>query len=157
MLDNTSSQASKFRTRNRVEINDDSHGNYNTNSQIRFKTSIQKSGLCDYNVAYILVEGTILVANTAATGAAANKNDIEVIFKHCTPFTDCLSEIDITLIYNAKKINIVMPMYNLTQYSYNYSKTSGSLWQYRDEPALNDNDGIVNFRGNSACLNLDKK
>ena len=48
-------------------------------------------------------------------------------------------------------------MYNLTQYSYNYSKTSGSLWQHRDEPALNDNDGIINFRGNSVSLNLDKK
>ena len=55
--------------------------------------------------------------------------EIKVIFKNCAPFINCKSEINNTEIYNAKDINIVMPMYNLIEYSDSYSKTSGSLWQ----------------------------
>ena len=59
-------------------------------------------------------------------------------FKNCAPFTNCISEINITQVDNAKDIDIVMPMYNLIEYSNNYAKTSGSLWQYfRDEPDNN--------------------
>ena len=59
-----------------------------------------------------------------------------VIFKNCAPFTNCISEINNTQVDNAKDINIVMPMYNLIEYSDNYAKTSGSLWQYcKDIPA----------------------
>ena len=61
-----------------------------------------------------------------------------VICKNCAPFTNCISEISNTQIDNAKHIDVVMPVYNLIEYSDNYSKTSGSLWQYyRDDP--NDN------------------
>ena len=72
LIDDTSNQPSKFRTRTWVEINDESRGVYNVNSQIKFKTTMLKSSLCDYSGAYILVNGTITVNNTAAAGANAN-------------------------------------------------------------------------------------
>ena len=115
--DNTLNEPSKFRTRNWIEINDESRGAYNDNSQIKFKTTIIKSSLCDYKDAYILVEGTITVNNTSAQGVAANNTNKEVIFKNCGPFTNCISEINNTQIDNAKDIDIVMPMYNLIEYS----------------------------------------
>ena len=127
LIDDTPNQPSKFRTRNWVEINDESREAYNVNSQIKFKTTMLKSSLCDYSDAYILVKGTISVNNTAAAGAAVNNNDKKVIFKHCAPFTNCISEINNTQIDNAKDIDIVMPMYNLIEYSDNYAKTTGSL------------------------------
>ena len=73
--DNTPNQPFKFRTRNWIEINDESRGIYNVNSQIKFKTIMLKSSLCDYSDAYILVKGTITVNNTAAQGAAANNTN----------------------------------------------------------------------------------
>ena len=126
--EDASNQPSKFRTRNWVEINDESRGVYNVNSQIKLKTTMLKSSLCDYSDAYILVKGTISVNNTAAAGAAVNNNNNKkVIFKNCAPFTNCISEIHNTQIYNAKDIDIVMPMYNLIEYSDSYAKTTGSL------------------------------
>ena len=145
LIDDTSNQPSKFRTKNRVEINDESRGAYNVNSHIKFKTTMLKSSLCDYSDAYIIVKGTITVNDTANAGAAANNTNKKVIFKNCAPFTNCISEINNTQADNAKDIDIVMPMYNLIEYSDNYAKTSGSLWQYcLDKPALN-NGAIVDF------------
>ena len=69
------------------------------------------------------------VGNTE-TAAAQNNNDRQVVFKNCAPFTRCISKINNTQVDNAKDIDVVMPMYNLTQYSDNYSKTSGSLRRY---------------------------
>ena len=115
LIDNTSNQPSKFRTRNWVEINDESRGAYNVNSQIKFKTTMLKSNLCDYSDAYILVQGTISVNNTAVAGAANNTNR-KVVFKNCAPFTNCITKINNTQIDNAKDIDIVMPMYNLIEY-----------------------------------------
>ena len=146
--DNTLNQPSKFRTRNWVEINDESRGAFNVNSQIKFKTTMLKSSLCDYSDAYILVKGTISVNNTAAQGAAANNTNKKVIFKNCAPFTNCISEINNMQIDNAKDIDIVMPMYNLIEYSDNYAKTTGSLWQCcKDIPTrnANANDEITEF------------
>ena len=144
--DDTLNQPSKFRTRNWVEINDESRGAYNVNSQIKFKTTMLKSSLCDYRDTYILVKGTINVNNTAAQGAAVNNTNKKVIFKNCDPFTNCISEINNTQIDNAKDIDIVMPMCNLIEYSDNYAKTTGSLWKYcKDIPARNANDEIVIF------------
>ena len=146
LIDDTPNQPSKFRTRNLVEINDESRGAYNVNSQIKFKTTMLKSSLCDHSDAYILVKGTISVNNTAAQGAAANNTNRKVIFKNCAPFTNCISEINNTQIDNAKDIDIVMPMYNLIEYSDNYAKTTGSLRQYcKDTPALNANGEIIIF------------
>ena len=148
--DNTLNQPSKFRTRNWVEINDESRGAYNVNSQIKFKTTMLKSSLCDYSDAYILVKETIIVNNTAAQGAAPDSSNKKVIFKNCAPFTNCISEINNTQIDNAKDIDILMPMYNLIEYSDNYAKTTGSLWQYcKDIPARNNNDEIVAFAMNN--------
>ena len=150
LIDDASHQPSKFRTRNWVEINDESRGAYNVNSQIKFKTTMLKSSLCDYSDVYILVKGTINVNNTAAQGAAANNTNKKVIFKNCAPFTNCISEINNTEIDNAKDINIVTPMYNLFEYSDSYAKTTGSLWQYsKDIPAQNNNDEIVAFAANN--------
>ena len=105
-----------------------------------------KSSLCDYSDAYILVKGTISVNNTAAAAAAANNTNKKVICKNCAPFTNCISEINNTQIDNAKDIDTVMPMYNLIEYSDNYAKTTGSLWQYcKDIPALNANDDSIIF------------
>ena len=148
LIDDTSNQPSKFRTRNWVEINDESRGAYNVNSQIKFKTTMLKSSLCDYRDAYILVKGTISANNTAAAGVAANNINKEVIFKNCAPFTNCISEINNTQIDNAKDLDIVMPMYNLIEYSDNYAKTTGSLWQYcKDIPALNADVEITKLTG----------
>ena len=119
LIDNTSTQPSKFRTRNWVEINDESRGAYNVNSQIKFKTTMLKSSLCHYSDAYILVKGTISANSTAAAGAAVNNNDRKVIFKNCAPFTNCISEINNTQIDNGKGVDIVMPMCNLIEYSDN--------------------------------------
>ena len=126
LLDKTSNQPSKFKTKNWVEINNESRGTYNTNSQIKFKTTMPKSSLCDYSDGYILVKGTITVPNIAAAGADAN-NVKKVTFKNCPPFINRISEINNTQVDNAKDIDIVMPMYSLIEYSDNYSKISGSL------------------------------
>ena len=88
----------------------------------------------------------------------ADERNEEVIFKNCTSFTDCVSEKDNTQVNDAKDLDVVVPMYNLIEYSDNYSKTSGGLWQYhRDEPALDNNGNIVNFPGNSASFNFKLK
>ena len=79
----------------------------------------------------------------------------KVIFKNCTPFINCISEIDNTQVDNAKGINIVMPMYNLIEYRDNYSKTSGILWQYcKYIPAVNNNGDIVEFNGLMQLIHL---
>ena len=85
-----------------------------------------RSSLCNYNDAYVLVIATITLPNTAAAGAAAN-NRRNIIIKNCAPFTDCISETNNTQTNNAKDIDISMSMYNLIEYSDNYSKTTGSL------------------------------
>ena len=97
LIDDASNQPSKFRTRNWVEINDESRGAYNVNSQVKFKTTMLKSSLCGYSDAYILVKGTITIAGAGADAAAiqADERDKVVIFKNCAPFTNCISEINL--------------------------------------------------------------
>ena len=139
LLGTESNKPSKFRTKNWVEINDDISGAYSPNKQIRFKTAMLRSSLCNYSN----VKGNITVNNTADAGAAANHTNKKVIFKNCAPFTNCISKINNTQIDNSEYTDIVMPMYNLIEYSNNYSKTSGNLWQYcKDIPAVNNNDDI---------------
>ena len=104
---------------------------------MRFKTTISKSSLCDYSDAYILVKGKITItgAGPNAAGRQADERDKGVAFKNCAPFTACKGNINNIEIDNCRDINIIMPMYNLIEYSDNYAKTSGSLWQYyRDQP-----------------------
>ena len=131
LLDTESNQPSKFRTRHWVEINDESRGTY-TSIDIKFETTMLRSNLCDYAGAYILVKGTITITGAGDDDAAKRLDERKkcAIFKNCAPFTKCISRINNTDIYNAQDIDIVMPMYNLIEYSDNYSKTLGSLWQY---------------------------
>ena len=125
---------------------------YNGGNQIRFKTSMLHSSLCDYSDAYILVKGFIKVAQeTAATSNNANEN---IIFKNCAPFTYCISRLNNTHIDDAHDIDVVIPMYDLIEYFDNYSKTSGILWQYcRHEPALANNGDVTDFNSNNADIN----
>ena len=104
-----------------------SKGSYG-NTNIRFKTSIIRSNLCDYSDSYILVKGTMAVPYTAVAAAAVNNTNKKVIFKNCAPFTVCITPISNTQIDDAQKLDVVMTMYNLIEYSDAYSKTSGSLW-----------------------------
>ena len=103
MTDDASNQLSKFKTKTWVEINDESRGTNNVNSQIKFKTTMLKSSLCDYSDPYILVKGTTAVNNTAAADADGNNTNKKVIIKNCAPFTNCISEIDNTQVDNAKR------------------------------------------------------
>ena len=129
-------------TKDWVEINDESRGTYNVNSQIKFKTTMLRSSLCDYSDAYTLGKGKITItgARNDAADKRAGERDKGVAFKNCAPFTNCISEINNTQIDNARDIDIVMLMYNLIEYSDN-SETYGSLWEYyRDGP----NNSIFN-------------
>ena len=112
LIDDTPNEPSKFRTRNLVEINDESRGTYNVNSQIKFKTTMLKSSLCDYSDAYIFVKGTITIEGAGNDAAArqADERNKGVIFKNCAPFINCISEINNTQIDNSKDIDIVMLM-----------------------------------------------
>ena len=157
LLDKELNQTSKFRTRNWVEINDESRETY-TSNDIRFKTTMIRSSLCDYADAYILVKGTITITGNAGAepnpdaprtaaqllaARQADERDKGVTFKNCAPFTKCISRINNTDTDNPQDLDIVMPMYNLIEYTNNYSKTSGSLWQYyKDVP----NDNIADFK-----------
>ena len=97
-----------------------------------------------------LLKRNITVNNTAAAGDAANNTNKKVIFKSCALSTN-ISEINNTQVENANDFDMVMSMYNLIEYSDNYSKTSGSLWQYfKDIPAVNDSGNIVEFNGANA-------
>ena len=102
MLNDASSKPSKFRTRIWAEINDDIRGTYSPNKQIRFKTAMRRSSLCDYSGACILVKGNISVNYNAGAGVAANNTNKKVIFKNCAPFTNCISKINNTQIDNAE-------------------------------------------------------
>ena len=142
LLNNESTQPTKFRIRNWVEINDDSRGT-STGNSIKFKTTMLRSKLSNYADAYIFVKGTITITGAGDDDAArpADERYKGVIFKNCAPFVSCINRINNTEIDNAKDIDIVMPMYNLIEYSDNYSKTSGTLWQYyKDDP----NNNLVN-------------
>ena len=150
-LNDESNKPSKFRKRNWVEINDNIRGACSPNKQIRIKTAMLRSSLCDYSDAYILIKENITVKNAIAAGAAAGNAAEKVIFKNCASFTNCVSKINNTEIDNVQYIDIVMPMYNLIEYSDNYSKTSGSFWQYcKEKPAVNNEGNIVDFNGVNA-------
>ena len=136
LLDSTPNQPTNCRIKIFFEINDGARGTYNTNSQIKFKTSMLKSILCHYSDAYILVSATITVTGEEADDVAKRADEREKVkSKSSAPYTDCISEINNTQIDNAEYLDVVMLFHNLIEHCDNYSKTSGSLWQYyRDEP-----------------------
>ena len=142
LLDNASNQPFKFRTINWLEINDESRGTY-TGNNIKFKTTMLGFNLWDYADSYILVKGTITITGAGNNDIARQVDEIDkgITFKNCAPFIKCINRVNNTETDNAKDIDILMPMYNLTEYSDNYSKTSGSLRQYyKDDPNNNLTD-----------------
>ena len=123
-------QVPRFVTKKWVEIYDESGGTYNVNKEIRFKTPMLRSDLCDYNDAYIVATDKITVTNPNN-----NPYDKKLALRNNAPFFSCTSKINNFLIDAAEDLDVVMPMYNLLLYSENYRKISGSLFNYyRDEP-----------------------
>ena len=142
--DNESEQLSKFVTREYVRV-DSLINTYDENKSIRFKTPMLKSSLCDYSDAYILVKGTTTV-NGVVNGAENDRTrrNRPLILKNNAPFVSCITRINGELIEDADDLDIVMPIYNLLEYSKNYRKTLGSLHNYyRDE--LSDDNNPDNF------------
>ena len=137
LLGTTPDEVPRFITKKWIEVHDQS-GNaedrYKPSKQIRFKTSMLRSDLCDFSDAYIVVKGDITLKKDVDKGFIDVSNR-SLAFKNNAPFTNCISKINNVLIDNAEDLDIVMPMYNLLEYSKNYRKTTGSLWNYyRDEP-----------------------
>ena len=126
---------SKFVTRKWSIVNDQSNVNYDVGNKIIYNTDVLKSNLCDFNDAYILVRGDITVIAVPAT---------QVSFKNCATFTKCITKIDGTTIHDAEDLDSVKPMYNLIEYSSNYSETRGSLWFHSKDEATNFNNDIEN-------------
>ena len=120
----------RFVTKKWIEVYDQSEKNYNPSKEIRIKTLMLRSDLCDFSDAYIVVKGDINVTNP--NNAKRNKS---ATFKNNAPFINCITKINGIKIDNVEDSDVVMPMYNLLEYSKNYKKTTGSLWNYyRDEP-----------------------
>ena len=145
--DNENKVLSKFVTREYVRINS-LLNTYNENKLIRFKTPMLRSSLCDYSDAYILFKGTITVTAPGANNGANNirdKKNRPLILKNNAPFVSCITRINGELIEDADDLDIVMPMYNLLEYSKNYRKTIRSLYNYyRDELTNDGNDNFNN-------------
>ena len=144
--DNENKQLSKFVTRKYVKVKSLSNA-YNENKSIRFKTPTLRSSLCDYSDAYILVKGTIMVTVAGVNNNANNirdKRNRPLILKNNAQFVSCITRINGELIEDTDDLDIVMPIYNLLEYSKNYGKTIGSLYNYyRDE--LSDDADDNNF------------
>ena len=137
----------RFTTTKWVEVHNQSgraHDRYKPNKQIRFKTSMLRSDLCDYSDVYIVVKGTITV-----TDSDNDAYDKKLTLKNNTTFSSWILKINNTLIDNAEDLDIVMPMYNLLEYSKNYGKTTGSFWNYyRDEPnkeSTGGGNGVIKY------------
>ena len=138
LLGSESENLSKFVTREYVRVNSLSN-TYNENKSIRFKTPMLQSDLCDYADAYILVNGTITVTAAAGANNIRDKKNRKLILKNNAPFVSCITRINGELIEDADDLDIVMPMYNLLEYSKNYRKTIGSLYNYYRDELTNDN------------------
>ena len=148
LLDTTFGNVPSFITKNWIEVYDQSgtaENRYKPSKQIRFKTSMLRSDLCDYSDAYIVVKGDITVLR--GNNDAYEK---KLAFKNNAPFISCISKIYNTLIDNAEDLDVLMPMYNLIEYSKNCRKTTGTLWNYyRDEPNSGAEGGVDYYIKNS--------
>ena len=109
-----------------------------------------RASLCYYSDVYIHFKGAITVPDTSIAAAPVNNTNKKVTFKNYSWFTNCISKVDHPQVDDALDIDQVMSMYYLIEYSGVYSKTPESLWQYnRDEPALDNNNNIINFSANN--------
>ena len=138
LLNVSDNENSKFATKKWYIVDNESKGNYSHENSIKFLTSSLESRLCDYFEACILVTRNINV-----TGG---NNNTKVAFKNCAPFKNCRTELYDTFVDYADFINITMPMYNLIEYSDNYSDTSGSLWDLKKDEI----EGYVDLTINNA-------
>ena len=141
LLNDSDNESSKFATGKWYIINNQDNGQYErgneNDSTIRFETKVIKSNLCDYSDTYILVTRDIKVENVAA--------DTNVAFKNCAPFTRCGTHINDEHVETAENLDIIMPMYNLIEYSDNYSDSFGSLHQFkREESQMNNDENPLN-------------
>ena len=137
LLGTTPNEMPRFITKIWVEVHDQSGSGddrYKPSKQIRFKTSMLRSDLCDFSDAYIVVKGDITLKKDADKGFIDIRNR-SLAFKNNAPFTNCISKINNVLIENAEDLDVVLPMCDLLEYSKNYRKTTGGLWNYyRYEP-----------------------
>ena len=137
LLGATLDEIHKFITKKSVKVHDQSCSaadRYKPNKQIRFKTSTLRSDLCDYSDVYFVVKGYIVLTKAIRERPVGIRNRF-LAFKNNATFTNCISIINNVLIDNAEDLDIVMPMYNLVEYSKNYKKSTGSFWNYyRNEP-----------------------
>ena len=136
LLNNFEEEYWKFATKKWYIIDSESKGNYSHQNPIRFLINSLESSLCDYSDAYILVTGDIAVTD--------GNNNTKVAFKNCAPFEKCRTEINETFVDEADIINITIPVYNLIEYSDNYSDTSGSLFNFKRDEIEQDADLTIN-------------
>ena len=150
---------SKFTSKKLVEVHNPTPNNqYSENKEIHFKTSILRSDLCDYSDAYVKVKANVNVRadrnnadNVNTLAGDANENKRTFILKNNAPFISCITKINGELDENAENLDVVIPMYNLIEYSKNYRKTNGSLHNYyRDEP---NNEPVVDNDISYSMLN----
>ena len=139
LLDSSDNESQKFATKRWYIINDQNTGNnaYSNGEDgttIKFETKVTKPNLCDYSDAYILVIGNI--QNKPANSVVA--------FKNCAPFRTCDVTINDEHVEKAEDLDIVMPMYNLLEYSDNYQDSTGSLYQFKRDEPRDDNANVAN-------------
>ena len=139
LLGSESENLSRFVTREYVRVNSLSN-TYNENKSIRFKTPMLSSDLCDNADAYILVNGIITVTANAGANNIRDKKNRKLILKKNAPFLSCITRINGELTEDAYDLDIVIPMYNLLEYSKNDRKTIGSLYNYYRDELTNDNN-----------------
>ena len=139
LLDKIDTDSKHFATKKWYVINDENNTNCgvdkntgaNNPDTIKYDTRVLKPNLCDYAEAYILVDGTVRATNVL--------NATRLALKNCAPVTKCNLEINDEHVDTAENLDIVMPMYNLIEYSDNYQDSSATLYQYkRDEPPEDD-------------------
>ena len=132
LLNNAEGEYSTFATKKWYVIDSESKDNYSHENPIKFLTTSLELSLCDYSDAYILVTGNMT--------ATPNNAVTQVVFKNCVLFEKCRTETNEIFVDEADFINITMPMYNLIQYSDNYSDTTGSLWNFKRDEIINNAD-----------------
>ena len=142
LLNKSDTNSRHFATKKWYIINDEKNTNYGVNKDtgennpdtIKYDTRVLKPNLCDYADAYILIDGTIRAQSRPIPAAPINANT-RLALKNCAPFTKCNLEINDEHVDTVENLDIVMPMYNLIEYSDNYQDSSATLYQYkRDEP-----------------------
>ena len=149
LLDKIDTDSKHFATKKWYIINDENNTNYVVNKDtgennpdtIKYDTRVLKPNLCDYAEAYILVDGTIRATNAV--------NATRLALENCAPFTKCNLEINDEHVDTAENLDIVMPMYNLIEYSDNYQDSSATFYQYkRDEPP--EDDAVADLTANNS-------